>query len=292
MRSARCDCGRPRREGFITGFIRKDATTAEQRWKKYEDAAPTVFGTLDDRTIFDSPELVDALKDLFALHFTRSRTMTIAYLRSFGGIFDGQLQKPEAIVNDPAMLDRLFEMITGLKPAGPEARLFAFEAYQYELIERLGPGSASFAERIEENFTKMREMLHDWKIEVGVAVDSQFVIGDDPVQTVDSVTGKVGILSGVPIGQADGLIMPFGPQHTVAAAKANGFVDIPAAGVDRINRIQVISAEEKVFARPGSNLSGAIARHHATRRDLAGEHGRIIDSSLEGSGRRGCTLVV
>jgi hypothetical protein len=255
----------PKAEGFIRGLVRDGADAVEARWSRIEQHAPAVFSALDDGTLVGDPVATGHLKDLFALHFARSRTMIDVYLRSTAGTAERMLSDPDSVTQNGAVLDEYFRERTGLEPAGPAARLWALEAIEADVTSQFAPGSEFFVERLVSNYERIRGDLDGWGVQIGITDSAEFLIGDDPVQTVDSTTGRVGVLSGVTIPEADALLMPFGPHHVAAVANEDSTLAIGADGVDRLNRIQVISARTKVYFRPGSPLAEAVARHWASR---------------------------
>ena len=131
--------------------------------------------------------------------------------------------------------------------------------------DQFAPGGEFFVERIEANYVKFRSMFEDWGVQVARATNGEFVIGDDPVQTADSETGRVGVLAGVTVEAADTLLMPCGPRHAIAVAKNNSWLDVNATQVDVVNRVQVISAQQKVYFRPGAALEALIDSHWESR---------------------------
>jgi len=247
----------PRAEGYIRGFTRVGATEFEARWGAIERGMPPVFRALDGGNLFDDPPSVARLKDFFALHFARSRTLQEVHRRSNDHALSS-LQQDEDLRN-PARLDELFLARFGLHPAGPGARMAAYEAALDQIAARTDVGSAFFGERVDENFERVRAELDGWGLQIGVARGgAEFVISDDPVQTVQSASGRVGVLAGVTLADADALILPLGPGHIMSASRHDEYIDVHSAGVAKLNSAQFSVAQEKVFLRPGSGLEEAV----------------------------------
>jgi hypothetical protein len=248
----------PRGEGYIAGLISHRPDEAERRWGHYEEAMPAVFGALDRGDLFDHADLVAALKDFLALHFARSRTMREMFMRSRDE--SQQLEDIFGMTTDPDLLARFFREQFGLDPAGPEALLLARDTIIEMVKDRFGDGGPVFERRLEEHFAKFQEVAHtEWCVQIGIAQEAEFLIGDDPVQVVDHERRLIGIASGVSIGSADTLLMPLGPIHIAAIANDYGTVELRASGVARINRIQVLSAQEKVYYRCGTDLGSFVS---------------------------------
>ena len=247
----------PRAEGYITGFTRVGAPTFEAKWGAIEQRMPPVFVAVDQGVLFDTPQLVDKLKDFMALHFARSRTMLEVHRRATNSAIEKLITEGDDLRN-PARLDELFRLRYGLHPAGPDARLLAYEDALEDIRSQVAEGGAFFGERIDENFERIRENLDGWGVQVGVAAEgAEFAISDAPVQTVDSQTGRVGVLSGVPLSMADALLLPIGPGHIISASNKDEYFAVHERGVAKLNSAQFVAAHEKVFARPGSGLEAS-----------------------------------
>lgn len=245
-------------EGYIDGFLTDDAEVAEQRWKAHEDPMPEVFKALDTGTLLDERHLVTALKNFLALHFARSRTMREMFTRSRGQ--SQSFEKILGMASDPDFLAGFFRQHFGVDPAGPQALLLARDALLEMVRDRFGDGGRAFAVQLEEHFTKFQEVAHNvWCLQIAVALEGEFLIGDDPVQVVDHQRGSIGILSGVSISDADTLLMPLGPQHVLAVAKDDSIVELDGPSVTRINRIETLGAKDKVFYRPESELGNWVS---------------------------------
>lgn len=105
-----------------------------------------------------------------------------------------------------------------------------------------------------DHYTRFRSNLSHMGLEIGVASAGEFLIGDDPVQTVDTRQRRVGIRSGVTIPDADTIVLPLGPRHAVAINSQDGVRSLPVSAIEKLNRIQVITAQKKVYFRRGAGL--------------------------------------
>jgi hypothetical protein len=249
----------PGGEGYISGFISGRPDEAERRWKSYEDAMPIVFDALDRGDLLGHADLVDSLMNFMALHFARSLTMRELFMRSRD---DSQhLEDIFGMTTDPNFLAGFFRDRYGLDPVGPQALLLARDAILDMLKDQFGDGGPVFERQLEEQFARFQEVARteDWHVEVAVAQAGEFLIGDDPLQPIDHELGLIGFASGVSIGSADTLLMPLGPRHVAAIAKTHRTIELAASAVERLNRIQVVSAQEKVYYRPGADLMASVS---------------------------------
>lgn len=247
----------PRSEGFVDNYTRHDAEGHEARWAYIENKVPYVFDLLDSGRLHDDPRAVERLKDFLALHVARSLTTKQVYDDAFAmRMMD--LEATSEILNQDELLDEYSHDRTGLYPAGPQGRAGARSAYIAEITQRVGPGSALFGEILVDHYTRFRSNLSHMGLEISVASAGEFLIGDDPVQTVDTRQKRVGIRSGVTIPDADTIVLPLGPRHAVAINSQDSVRSLPASAVETLNRIQVITAQMKVYFRPGAGLESFI----------------------------------
>lgn len=243
--------------GYKYDFIRAESRTWEARWSDIESHAPGALRSISDRSLFEHPALVDDLKDLFALHFARSRAVHLVWQRS--------LATPESrahdqeivrIISQDGALDELFLHFTGLvSPGTPLARQEALRRVAEVYKSQVGEGGTAFAQQVDDAWTQMRELLGRYSLEVGIPEPgAELLLSDSPVQPLDHATRTVGIVSGVSIMKADTIFMPVGPKAVLAAAKKPRYRMIPPAAVQSINAALIVSAYRRVFFRPSSSL--------------------------------------
>lgn len=241
--------------GYKIYFIRAASKQWEDRWRTVENLAPGVFAAVDDRSIFDQPALVDALKDLIAIHFARSHVADLAWRASLRSPAMAEREAEIAdILRMDGALDELFGHYTGLTPPGtPESRQIALDRFARDFEARVGEGGLAFAEAVGEATDQMREILDRHSLDIGVAANgAEFVLSDTPVQTLDHSTRTVGILSGIALDRADTIVMPVGPKNVVAPGKQSTFTEMRPPAVSSTNAAMVASARRFVYARPGS----------------------------------------
>jgi hypothetical protein len=98
-----------------------------------------------------------------------------------------------------------------------------------------------------------------------------FLIGDDPDQVLDHDRGLIGVLSRVSVGSADTLLMPLGPRHVGAIASSYEAIELRASAVARINRIEVLGAQEKGITDAAPTLrTRSLVSSNLSQRGLEG----------------------
>lgn len=255
----------PRAEGFVPSLVADGSAAIEARWKELEDAARPAVERLGAVDLLDDAKAMASLRDLLALHLARSKTVDVMWERSLRE--NDEVAALWKLIHDPAVLDAVFEERTGLKPAGPAARLEALEYLTALFEERLGQHRKGFRDALVEQVETARERLSSAFLEIGHAQGCDFLIGDSPMQPYDRDSRRVGFLNGVTLDQADYLGMPLTPQFTVGITTRgpHRMIEVHAPAVARLNEIQLWTAHWKVYYRPGSDLAGMASEHAAQR---------------------------
>lgn len=268
--SARPKLRAPAAVGYKLDFIKVGSGRWEERWQKAETLAPQTFDAIDDRSIFDRPQLVEVLKDLIAIHFGRSHVVDVAWQLALGSdALDHRQEEIVRILRQDGALDARFHHYTGLlSPGTPQARRLGFERFVAEFTARAGEGGGSFADAVGEAADRMRDRLESHSLDIGVAEEgAEFILSDSPVQPLDHRTRRAGILAGVTIDQADTIVMPIGPTTVVAPGKQATFSDIPRPAVISTNAALVATAQRFVYVRPGSGLDKWVRGIASRRRE-------------------------
>lgn len=241
--------------GYKIDFIKAASKQWENRWRATENLAPDVFAAVDDRSIFDQRALIDALKDLMAIHFARSHVVDLAWQVALGSEAMGRRQKEIAIIlGQDGALDELFGHYTGLVPPHTfEPRRIALDRFARAFEARVGEGGLAFADAVGNAADRMRDILDQHSLDIGIAADdAEFVLSDSPVQPLDHTTRTAGILAEVSLDRADAVVMPVGPKSVVAPGKQATFTVMPPHAVAWTNAALVASAHRFVYVRPGS----------------------------------------
>ena len=256
--------------GYKLDFIKVGSRRWEERWQKAETLAPQTFDAIDDRSIFDRPQLVAVLKDLIAIHFGRSHVVDVAWQLALGSdALDHRQEEIVRILRQDGALDALFHHYTGLvSPGTPQARRLGFERFVAEFEARVGEGGGSFADAVGEAADRMRDRLERHSLDIGVAEDgAEFILSDSPVQPLDHSTKRAGVLAGVTLDQADTIMMPIGPTTVVAPGKHAAFTEMPRPAVISTNAALVATAHRFVYVRAGSGLDEWVREIARRRRE-------------------------
>jgi hypothetical protein len=207
------------------------------------------------RTLFDHPTHVGTVKDLLALHLVRARHTAVMWERALENSLDeGHGATIVAMADDAEFLAGHFRDRMGLELGGLGALLEERHRILAELDARIGLGSGGFANSLEEQFAKVRDYLEPRGLEIGVAEQGQFLIGDNPAVTHNRDSGAIGLLGGATLGASDELVMPLGPRYVVGGGGNNQYLQVPISGVAHINVLQMRAAFAKVYCQPGVGL--------------------------------------
>jgi hypothetical protein len=274
----------PKAEGYVEGFIGHGSGQAKARWREFEDRAHRALCAVEDGTFLTDPADVDSIKGLMGLHLLRSRVATAMWERALERQTDrdeaSHLDRLQALINDPEVQDAVFEHLTGLEPAGPDARAHARTHLAEQLDRRLGSGGEAFRDLLVENLERFVLDFAEHEVEIGVS-NAELLIGDVPALTVDHSTRSVGFLAGVTLQSADTLFMPLGPHHVAALGGRAGYRDLPTSTAETLNHLQLISAHRKAYMLPGSPLSTAAGLEAERRRS-----GSTSETSISGAKTR------
>lgn len=245
----------PRGVAYVENYIVADPVGAEQMWTGVEQALPAALAVLDAGPPFDDQDSVAAVKECIALHWARSLTMQAIYDRSL----PAQREKVKWNVLAEVNWKDAFLEIFGLHPAGTEAERIVRDHIEKHFDGHFADG-AFFFERVQAIMQQARDLLADYNLEVGEAVEGEFLISDNPVLTKATGVAGAGPLGGVPWHLADVLMMPLGPKHVVSVIKRDHeWMRCDKASVEAINAIQVEGAFRQIAYRPGANLEAFVA---------------------------------
>jgi len=208
-----------------------------------------VFRAIDDGTILGDAAVLEALRDLVAVHLARS---TVVYRVHRRGVGEARLPLIENLAERPWVERSFRERHHGLVPAGPEGRRLVVR----ELVdEQLGvlDGSSFEADRILDLFDQARRLLSGKPVELFRTPDGQqLLISDCPAQS----TGPAGIgpLGGTPWDKAASIFMPVGPRTLVAFGPENSDEVLPIEAVEKLNSWQITAADRSVAWHPSAGL--------------------------------------
>jgi hypothetical protein len=144
----------PAAVGYVEDFVRANAEEVEQVWGEVESRLAPALVDLDRGGSVESGGATEeALRDCLALHWARSRRVRAAADRAWDSV---RTRSHADLATRPDLLDRSFLQLTGLHPAGPQARAIAIAN------DRLHEGpddvrsGRHFADRVVEFFERAR----------------------------------------------------------------------------------------------------------------------------------------
>ncbi len=242
----------------VQNFVKLDSQRSEDHWSRFETRFPEAIRSAEDSTLYTKPDLIEVIKDLLALHFARSHEIQVANQAIRGPSISDFMT---AVCLDDAWLqqahlDRFDFELTDLAVARERLE----EDLSAEFLSHTESG-VYFRLRIPDYFQRAREILSASNIQIlrPSSIEDEFLIGDNPLITPDSTRSRLGILDGLPIGNAATVIMPLSPRISVALAKQNSVERIDVEMLSELNRFQMQKARRSVFFRPGSNLEVTMA---------------------------------
>ena len=235
----------PRAVCFTRDIKPDDPFAFEERWQPVEQHLPDAMSAVEAGTIFADDHLVGVLRRCLALHFSRSRTIELM----------SQAISPQMLENarERMLIDPLLTTGSGLVLTGDEGRAIMAD----DLVERV-KGLGFRPEKQVPNhfiyyFALISRQLEGQPIEISVAMEGEFLIGDAPALTLDHQKGF-----GVPWMQANTHLMPLGRRHLIATGPTNRIFAAPSHFVESVNRAQVRSAHHHVMWHPDADLEAFV----------------------------------
>jgi hypothetical protein len=237
----------PAAVGYVEDFVRANAEEVEQVWGEVESRLAPALVDLDRGGIVESGGATEeALRDCLALHWARSRRVRAAADRAWDKV---RTRSHAGLATQPELLDRSFLQLTGLHPAGPQARAIA--------NDRLHDGpddvrsGRHFADRVVEFFERAQIKLATSRIAVyDIPPDAEdLLLSDSPVVAPDSA--RTGWGPGeVALDDAVAFAMPVGPRAAVAAHDTPTRHTITVKEAQHLNQMQRRVAVSHLYRRP------------------------------------------
>jgi hypothetical protein len=222
-----------------------DPFAFEALWQPVENRVGEAIDAVENGTVFSDERLVDILRGCLAVHFARSLSLEQVVRSASGDVLD----RSEARMQQDGRLISL----SGIVPAGPEGRSLIARGVRDHIEQGGFALPRLIPERFIENYPIALERVAEVPVEIAVAEEGEFLIGDAPAQTLNP--GRVGIVGGVPWDQATAVVMPLGRRHVMRLGKANHYIPVLQMGVDNLNRVQALSAIERVMWHPEADLA-------------------------------------
>ncbi|WP_269857962.1 DUF4238 domain-containing protein [Streptomyces sp. RPT161] len=250
--------------GWMKDFVPYASGSLEQLWNDTEQHLPAVFTAVDAGTALDDPAHVAVLRDLLALHLTRSRTYRDLHVQSFIRAYLWTLARLTGERREELRGAVLRER--GLHVVGPSGIEYFAHRYLEPSVELFGSWALLRA-RIEEIYAMARRQVANAGLQIVTPQDdSEFLIGDTPAFTRG--TGPQGRTIRVALGDAITAVLPLGPWHLLALSPSNETLTVPWPVVMEINTLQVLTAHDRVFLRPSSGLQELVRNICHRKREL------------------------
>lgn len=248
--------------GKMPNFLTYASESAEQVWKEVEDRLDTAIKAARQ----GSPSLrshAGTLKDAVALHLARSPR----YMQLHQDIVAKTIEdvRRDVLSSRMSMLQAEFRRRYGPEPAGREALEAVLEEPLGEW-RKLAERGAIARVSMEATFRKIRTMLEQpWAVEVWQVPDYlELLISDSPAITI-RYDKRLNIQMHVAVGDANCIVMPIARDCLVALGPTPKRAVLLPNQVDLFNRLQVASAYEHVYYRPGSALKMFVAAELSAR---------------------------
>lgn len=244
--------------GFVENFVPVDSQATENLWQTVETRLRQAIKAVRNGTALDSPVHTSTLRNAVALHYTRNpQTLTI-HNQSFADA----LKRGIDGLAKTSLAAEAFQQTYGSVAAGPEDRRRGAEAVYSRLI-KLHEEGGLFRLSVQRLFEKVCDRFETRGIQVLTpgSRDKEFLLGDLPAITIDKTTG----LTGVPVDDADEIVMPMTPRLLILLGVSDGTRSIPDDEVDSYNALQARLARDYLIHRPAATFTAATIANWRTK---------------------------
>jgi hypothetical protein len=231
---------------FMTQFDRYDSRGAEERWNLFEKNFPAMLRAVRARTALDDPAIVSTIKDLLAVHWTRSRGIMAARAVMTERLVDESKQR--MLTTRPDLLAQGLREETGLLPASGSALEWINDRAHSRVVR---DNEAKWhSDRDPINFAAARSHFERFQVQVGFSTGRDFIISDSPVITTRQDRPGAGPHQGVAIQEADHVAMPMAPHIVVGLGPDAMIIDVPDDVVALYNTWQWRAYDTWIAAKP------------------------------------------
>jgi hypothetical protein len=238
-----------RKMGATTAIPLDRAPKFERTWQRVETRIPFALEAIRDGRALGIPRVADTIRNCLAMHM--ARTLDILAVNDTVWL-EARERSVASIAARPSTADS-FRARRGLEPVGPGA-LEAEARTLYDEAVAAEKASPHTAESMLEWYASARAFLAGLEIEIGRAVEGEFLISDAPAQAIKFDATGVGVIDGTPWRSADAILMPIDRHYTIGVSRRGGLVELDQAQVDMLNRFQVLAAHEHVAWHPDADL--------------------------------------
>jgi hypothetical protein len=243
----------PRNAAKEDWFIEVRAQQFEQCWGQAENAVVPALAELDAHIDLSgpSPDSARSITDIMALHLIRSAAAQHLWDRGRDRIVP---RRRAAMAEDRTLLG--LARSSGKFPAAWSDEQIV-DSITAGLEDPLRKGGEAFGETLVELYNSVRAHFAKMYLEIGEAVDTDFVLPDVPCVPYDAEHGAAGLLAGFGLLRSDAVVMPLGPRHLaslVTRAPDAPWSRLASDQVGSINDVLANVALREVYLRPGSGL--------------------------------------
>ncbi|MEU8663017.1 DUF4238 domain-containing protein [Actinoplanes philippinensis] len=242
-------------------FLTVASDSAEKIWKQIEDYIPDVVTAVREGHLQPTGPLAVAARDCLALHLIRSLRFMEVHEKS---VTTTVANFAPFIVNQhPEVFVREFrKRHGGLLPAGRSSLESMVQPYVDDwmtLHERGLTARASMESMLQRVRATLGPLhLQIWRTPPG----KEFLISDSPCLTLQYQDGDRFIKPHIAIGDAHTVAMPISNDCLLSVGPETSDEVFTEWNVDLFNRLQLMSAYEHVYYRPGSSLANWIAAYY------------------------------
>lgn len=231
---------------FKTTFDSYDSRGTEDRWNRFETSFPEALQRVHDGTASNDLRTAETLRDMLALHWTRSRGMTMSREAASRRFFERHRRTNPA--RNPDRLAEAFRQRTGLIPSS-RAEL---EWMNEQIIDEFQRTEMDkfHSEQNASNFAVARVRFESLDLAVRYSTGQDLAIGDCPVITTIEGRAGAGPHQDVGILKADHIAMPLTPHALAVLSVSPDTSDLSDDDVARYNALQWSTFDIWIAARP------------------------------------------
>lgn len=222
----------------------------ERLWSNIESAIGPAFLELDSES--GHGPLTDAsaaaIKDFMALHLVRAFSAKPMWDRGLARV----VPKRRASLLSNRRLIELARSTDVYPTDWTDEQIVDGITSQFE--DPLRKGGEAFGETLVELVNNVNAHFERFHIEIGEAVDGEFILPDVPCVPYESTTRRAGLLAGFGLNNADAIVMPLGPCHIaslVTKAPPTPWWTLDGPKLAPINETLARAAVDAVYFRPG-----------------------------------------
>ena len=260
LRNGKLSLKSPGGSGYVEWFVMAEySAVIEQVWKEAEDRAPELIRRIEAGTAFDD-DTIAGIRELVAIHLVRSKPMA-AMWRIVHAHHNtaGRLAQIRQTFSSPAVHRRFAEERTGLiLPFGDIPPELGAGPALAKVERDAAPSGPWFVDRALATQQDVLALLRTRFMEIGHDAAGGLVIGDSPATTYQPSRNRAGLLAGANWTDST-ILMPVTPSFVVAFSKRGGPRELTSADVNRLNDIQLATAEDHIYAVPGSAAAHELA---------------------------------